>query len=110
MNIRVPVDLPVTISYAVNGDGPRHMRTTTRNLSFDGALLEAGEQPPEEGRLVRMELPASAAGSIAIDALVLRHDGGGLALVFAHYGEAVFERLAGLLEPELERRFGGHRR
>lgn len=109
MNIRVPVRRPVSVSCPCKGGSPHVVDTMTRNLSFDGAHIEHGAADLECGRLIRLEL-ANPHGPITLEALVLRRDADGLGLMFAHYGDAVFERVAALLEPELDKRFGpGHR-
>lgn len=109
MNVRVPVRLPVSVSYPCKGDSPRVVDTMTRNLSFDGAHIEHGAVDLERGRLIRLELAVCPHGPITLEALVLRCDADGIGLMFAHYGDAVFEGVAALLEPELDKRFSPDR-
>lgn len=110
MNVRVPLRLPVSLSYACNGDSPRVVDGAIRNLSFDGACIEHGAAGLERGMLVRLALPSNPHGPFTLEALVLRTDAHGLGLMFAHYGDGTFERVAALLAPELDKRFGPRRR
>ena len=104
MNIRTPVHLPATVYYRGNG-GRESYRAMTRNLSFGGAFIEAGETAPSKGAIVRLALDNAGGGPVVIDALVLRHDALGFGIMFAYYGDEVFQQLASMLQPVLERRY-----
>lgn len=109
MNIRVPTNLPATVHYT-GSDGRRTMHTVIRDLGFGGAFVEAGQMSALKGSIIRVGLGESEqAESINIDALVLRSSDDGVGLMFAYLDDDVFDQLASLLEPELDKRFGRSR-
>lgn len=104
MNIRMPVSMPATVYYPGNG-GHESCRAMTRNLGFGGACLEAGETPPSKGTIVRLAMDNAGGDPVVIDALVLRNDAEGLGIMFAYYGDDVFQRLASMLQPVSEQHY-----
>lgn len=106
MNARKPLRFPATIRYR-SMDASLSMPTMTRNLSFEGTFLETGEIAQLEGSIVRVELAALPSDPITIDALVVHGNRDGIGLMFAYYGNTVFEQLASVLEAEPDPDGGG---
>lgn len=102
MNIRMPVSLSARVYYPDKG-GYGSFRAVTRDLSFGGAFIEAGEISPVKGSIVRLALATAAEDPVTIDALVLRSEAGGFGAMFAYYGDDVFKQLSSVLGPVLER-------
>lgn len=104
MNIRMPVSLPVTVYYPGRG-GHESCRATIRDLGFGGAFIEAGETAPTKGTIVRVAMEKASGNPVVIDALVLRDDANGLGIMFAYYGDDVFQQLASVLQPVIEQQY-----
>ncbi len=102
MNIRMPVSLPARVYYPDKG-GHGSFRAVTRDLGFGGAFIEAGENSPAKGSIVRLALTTVPEDPVTIDALVLRSENGGFGVMFAYYSDEVFKQLASVLEPVFER-------
>lgn len=109
MNVRFPVCLSATVYYAVHGSR-KSFCTVTRDLSFEGAFVAAGQTRPAKGTIVRLALEAAFGDTVMIDALVLRGDGDGFGVMFIYDGDHVSRQLASLLRPALKRRYAYGRR
>jgi len=103
MNPRKPLCLTATVRYPGEGGGGC-IGTVSRNLSYEGAFVEARALSGLHGSIVRVELETSSHGRIDLDALVLRETAVGLGLMFAYYSTEAFERLDDLLASETGRR------
>jgi hypothetical protein len=97
MNARIPRQLHAAVRYRGKGLN-RRLSASTRNLSYDGAFLEIGEDTHLNGSIVRLELEAASDDPLIIDALVVHSNPEGLGLMFAYYSHKVYEQLAALLE------------
>jgi hypothetical protein len=97
INLRLNMRLSAVIRYRDAGEN-RCLTATTRNLSFEGAFMEAGGISNLAGSIVRLELNTLAEAPLIIEALVARSRSDGLGLMFAYYSRDVFEQLASLLE------------
>lgn len=102
MNPRESLYLEATVRCPGQGGG-RSIRTRTRNISYEGALVEDKGFADLRGTIVRLEFEAAPDRIIGLDALVLRAGKEGLGLMFAYYSSHVFEQLDALLASEADR-------
>lgn len=95
-SIRVPVHIPATILFR---PVTRHqsVRAVTRNVSFDGARIDAENTSLEVGAQVRVLLEISGQDPIIIYALVVRNTNHGVALMFTEYDNEALESLSAIL-------------
>lgn len=100
-NLRVPVRLSVTVELPPRIER-NSVRGVTRDISLSGAFIENSGSVPREGSLARLALETAPGGALVIDAVVLRSNDQGMGLMFAHYGDEIFEPLAALLAPMVE--------
>jgi len=102
MSMRVPISLPVTIEFPL-GTERNTFQAVTSDLSFDGAFILHRASAPKEGTIARVILKNAPENPLVIDALVLRSTTHGTSFMFAHYNDAVFDGLAAMMGPALDR-------
>ena len=105
MSVRVPVRLPVIVEFPPRIEN-NCLPGVTCNISFDGASIKNIGPALQEGALARLSLGTAPKDPRAIDALVLRSNVQGIVVMFADYGEEVFDHLATLLKTEFDKYFG----
>ena len=99
MSLRIAVKLKVTIEFPPRHEANR-VTGVTEDLCFDGGFVRHGGKVLPKSTLARVALTDAAGETIVIDALVLRSSEAGTALLFADYGDVLFERLADLLKSD----------
>ncbi len=102
MSMRVPISLPVTIEFP-SGTERNTLQAVTSDLSFDGAFILHRAPAPKEGTIARLILKNAPDSPLVIDALVLRSTTHGTGFMFAHYNDELFDGLAALIGPALDR-------
>lgn len=99
MSVRVPAHLSVTIKLPLR-IGDESVQAVSRNLSFDGALIQLNNPTLQKGTQVRVHLEAASKDPLVIDALVARCTSHGVALMFTEYSNEVLEFLSAILAAE----------
>ena len=114
MSIRVPVHRPVSLkerpSIGHLSHGYVSMRAETHDLSFDGTLIEASNPNLQKGAHVRLMLEVLPKHPLAIDALVVRSNAHGIALMFTEYNNEVLESMSAILAAEFNKYLDGRSR
>lgn len=105
----MPVCMSLTVYYAAKGRQTSFC-TLTRDLSFEGAFIEAGEARPAKGIIVRLVLERSFIDPLTIDALVVRNHTDGFGVTFVDDGDEVVKQLTPILQPMFNRRYKYGRR
>ncbi len=105
-NARIAVHLPIILELPPRIE-TNWVNAATRDMSSGGAFIEGGDLNIQAGTLVRLTLEAALKTPLVIDALVLRSEDHGVALMFANNGGDAFHPLAVWLEQEIDRHFMG---
>lgn len=105
-SMRVPVRIPVTIVLPPL-IGHQSIRAVTRNVSFDGALINSRNPSLEKGMHVRVLLEIAGKDPIIVYALVVRSTHDGKALMFSLYDTEVKEPLSAILTAEFDKHLDG---
>ena len=105
-SMRVPVRIPVTIVFPPLV-GHQSIRAVTRNVSFDGVLINSRNPSLEKGTHVRVLLEIAGKEPIIVYALVVRSTYEGLALMFTVYEKDVIESLSAVLTTEFDKHVEG---
>lgn len=104
MHVRMPVCLSVIVYAPMNG-GRSSFCAVSRDISFEGAFIEAVPTRPPKGGFVRLSFETAYDDPLIIDALVIRDNADGFGVMFAYNDDKKFQQLISILQPRLKRRF-----
>jgi hypothetical protein len=92
------------ISSYIDPSNRRIIWGRTRDISFTGMFVEIADTTAPDDRYIDACIVSKACGEIRISGLVIRHDAGGIGILFDDYNTDISQHLGTIMSQYFDRR------
>jgi hypothetical protein len=97
IDLRLAIRLPVRLLSYADDENQQILLGVSRNISFTGLFVEINDIILPDKRLVHIHIFSESCGELELSGFVIRHEIGGIGIVFDHYNIDASERLGTIM-------------